>query len=137
MVPDVRRRAHDDEEVVRAPVRDRLTLVEHDPVDSDPAPVQHIAVDADRIGTQVFERECPHQSASSSRTNHTSGTPQWLRRDLVRKIEGLGLPVTIVPPTQKSLRDAYGDSDDVTRWLVLGECRLRLEPARSPLVTRR
>ena len=47
-------------------------------------------------------------------------TSKWLRRDLVHKIEGLGLPVTTVIPTQKSLRDAVEDSDDVTRGLVLG-----------------
>ena len=47
-------------------------------------------------------------------------TSKWLRRDLVRKIEGLGLPVTTVTPTQKSLRDSVEDSDDVTRGLVLG-----------------
>jgi hypothetical protein len=46
-------------------------------------------------------------------------TSKWLRRGLVRKIEGLGLPVTTVTPTQKSLRDAVED-DDVTRGLVLG-----------------
>ena len=74
VVPHVHARAHDDEEVVLAPVGDRLTLVEHDPVDRDPAPVQHIAVDADRIGTQVFERECPHGASPVSRGNHTPAT---------------------------------------------------------------
>jgi hypothetical protein len=46
-------------------------------------------------------------------------TSKWLRRDLVHKIEGLGLPVTTVTPTQKSLWDAVED-DDVTRGLILG-----------------
>jgi hypothetical protein len=46
-------------------------------------------------------------------------TSKWLRRGLVRKIEGLGLPVTIVTPTQKSLRDTVEDSDDVSRGLML------------------
>jgi hypothetical protein len=45
-------------------------------------------------------------------------TSKWLRRDLVKKIEGLGLPVTTVTPTRKSLRDAVED-DDVTRGLML------------------
>jgi hypothetical protein len=36
-------------------------------------------------------------------------TSKWLRRDLVHKIEGLGLPVTTVTPTQKSLSDALDD----------------------------
>ena len=47
-------------------------------------------------------------------------TSKWLRRDLVKKIEGLGLPVTTVTPTQKSLRDAVENGNDVTRGLVLG-----------------
>jgi hypothetical protein len=47
-------------------------------------------------------------------------TSKWLRRDLVRKIESLGLPVTTVTPTQQSLRAAVEDSDDVSRGLVLG-----------------
>ena len=46
-------------------------------------------------------------------------TSKWLRRDLVQKIEGLGLPVTTVTPTRKSLWDAVED-DDMTRGLMLG-----------------
>ena len=46
-------------------------------------------------------------------------TSRWLRRDLVRRIEGLGLPVTTVTATRKSLRDSVEDGD-VTRGLVLG-----------------
>jgi hypothetical protein len=41
-----------------APIWDLLALVQHDPVDANPARRKHIAVDADRIRTQVFEREC-------------------------------------------------------------------------------
>ena len=44
----------------------------------------------------------------------------WLRKDLVRRIETLGLPVTAVMPRQKSLRDAIEDSDDVSRGLLMG-----------------
>jgi hypothetical protein len=47
-------------------------------------------------------------------------TSKWLRRGLVGRIEGLGLPVSTVTPTQQSLRDAVENSDDVTRGLVLG-----------------
>jgi hypothetical protein len=42
---------------------------------------------------------------------------KWLRRGLIHRIERLGLPVTTVIPTQKSLRDTIEDSDDVTRSL--------------------
>jgi hypothetical protein len=45
---------------------------------------------------------------------------RWLRKDLVRRIEALGLPVTAVMPRQKSLRDAIEDSDDVGRGLLMG-----------------
>ena len=41
----------------------------------------------------------------------------WLRRDLVRRIEGLGLPVTAVVPGQKS---TVAGSDDTTRLRVGG-----------------
>ena len=45
---------------------------------------------------------------------------RWLRKDLVRRIEALGLPVTAVMTRQKSLRDAIEDSDDVSRGLLMG-----------------
>lgn len=35
---------------------------------------------------------------------------KWLRRDLVRRIEGLGLPVTPVIPRQKSIIEVLDDS---------------------------
>jgi hypothetical protein len=35
---------------------------------------------------------------------------KWLRRDLVRRIEGLGLPVTAVLPRHKSIIDVLDDS---------------------------
>ncbi len=54
-------------------------------------------------------------------------TSKWLRRDLVRKIESLGLPVTTVTPEQQSLRDGIEDSDDVTRG---HSCRDETLPAR-------
>ena len=41
----------------------------------------------------------------------------WLRRDLVRRIEGLGLPVTAVVPQQKSI---IGDSEETLRARVGG-----------------
>ena len=45
-------------------------------------------------------------------------TSKGLRRDLVKKIESLGVPVTTVTPTQKSLKGAVEDND-VTRGLGL------------------
>ncbi len=42
---------------------------------------------------------------------------KWLRRNLIARIEGLGLPVTAIVSSQKSVRDTIEDSDDVTRGL--------------------
>jgi hypothetical protein len=47
-------------------------------------------------------------------------TSKWLRRDLIRRVEGLGVPVTAIVPRQKSIRDTVEDSDDVTRAMIGG-----------------
>jgi hypothetical protein len=44
-------------------------------------------------------------------------TSKWMRRALITRVEGLGLPVTAVVPRQKSIRDAIEDSPDVSRAL--------------------
>ena len=46
-----------------AGLRRALLVVEHDTVDSDPAAIQYIAVDADRIGAEMLERECSQEAA--------------------------------------------------------------------------
>ncbi len=45
---------------------------------------------------------------------------KWLRRGLIRRVERLGLPVTTVIPTLRSVRDTIEDSDDVSRGMGLG-----------------
>jgi hypothetical protein len=47
-------------------------------------------------------------------------TSKWLRRDLVHRVERLGVPVTAIVSRQKSIRDSIEDSDDVTRNLIGG-----------------
>jgi hypothetical protein len=45
---------------------------------------------------------------------------KWLRRDLIHRVERLGVPVTAVVARQKSIRDTVEDSDDVTRGMIGG-----------------
>ena len=47
-------------------------------------------------------------------------TSKWLRRGLIRRVEGLGLPVTAIVPTMKSVRDTIEESADVGRGIGLG-----------------
>src|SRR4029079_5867989 len=44
----------------------------------------------------------------------------WLRKDLIRRIEALGLPVTAVVPRQKAAREDLGDSEEAWRALMMG-----------------
>ena len=46
------------------------------------------------------------------------GDSKWLRRDLIRRVEPLGLPVTAVMPRQESMIDTIGDMDDATRTII-------------------
>ena len=45
-------------------------------------------------------------------------TSKWLRRDLVRRVEGLGLPVTTVMPRQKG--QAIEDNEMIRAGLIMG-----------------
>ena len=46
-------------------------------------------------------------------------TSKWLRRDLVRRVEGLGLPVTAVVPRQIGERDIT-DSSAFRAGIIMG-----------------
>src|SRR3954447_9613366 len=47
-------------------------------------------------------------------------TSKWLRRDLIRQVEKLGLPVSAVVPRVRSTKQVFDESDDVSRNLIGG-----------------
>ena len=47
-------------------------------------------------------------------------TSKWLRRDLVRKVEGLGLPVTAVQPRLTGGEQGITDSDVFRGGMIMG-----------------
>jgi hypothetical protein len=51
---------HDNEEVIVAPIGQRLAKVETNTIDLDPAVKQHITINAHGIRMKVFKRQCPH-----------------------------------------------------------------------------
>ena len=57
-------------------------------------------------------------------------TSAWLRRDLVSRVHGLGLPVTAIVPgeARSSMEDVAGDMLDFERRAVTGTRTARSEP---------
>jgi hypothetical protein len=47
-------------------------------------------------------------------------TSKWLRRDLIHRVNGLGVPVTPIVPRLKSMRETIANSYDVTRNMARG-----------------
>jgi hypothetical protein len=107
LIPDVRDRKAAD--WTRETAVELLSRAAREPVDclvGDPDPF--VAVQ-DAIHKHEFD-----EIIISTLPKHES---KWLRRGLIHRVERLGLPVTAVIPTQKSIRDTIEDSDDVSRGL--------------------
>ncbi len=47
-------------------------------------------------------------------------TSAWLRRDLIRRVQTLGIPVTAVTPRQQRLSEAIADSSELNRAAGMG-----------------
>src|SRR5437764_1146975 len=65
-LPHAHRTAHHEEEVVVAPVGERLALLQPDGVDVDAPLLEDVAEDADRVGAQMLECQRSHAVTSAS-----------------------------------------------------------------------
>ena len=83
------------------------------------APVDHLVGGPDPF-TAVQEAVREHHFDEIIISTLPKQASKWLRRGLVHRVEGLGVPVTAIVPRQKSIRDTIEDSDDVTRGMGLG-----------------
>jgi hypothetical protein len=107
LIPDVRdRRAAD---WTRDTAVERLSRAARKPVDSLLGGPDPFAAVQDAVRQHDFD-----EIIISTLPKHRS---RWLRRGLINRVEGLGLPVTTIIATQTSLKDAIEDSDDVSRGL--------------------
>jgi hypothetical protein len=83
------------------------------------APVDHLVGGPDPfVAVQEAVRE--HHFDEIIISTLPKRTSKWLRRDLIRRVQGLGLPVTAVVPRQQGVRDAIEDSSDVSRAMGMG-----------------
>jgi hypothetical protein len=110
LIPDVRNRKAADWTLESA-----LPLLRH----AARGPVDHLIGGPDPFtAVQAAVREHRFDEIIiSTLPKHSS---KWLHRDLIRRVQGLGVPVTPIVSRQKSLRDAIEDSDDVSRNLIGG-----------------
>jgi hypothetical protein len=83
------------------------------------APVGHLVGGPDPF-TAVEQAVREHHFDEIMISTLPKQTSRWLRRNLIHRVEGLGVPVTAIVPRQKSIREAVEDSDDVTRALIGG-----------------